>query len=98
MMNASHAALAEANRRYAIIQPVLEERALVDTTTPARTIRYWAARYRVAAQTLGGVYVVLLPKLHQGGNRRPRLPQPVMTALGVFGEHVYDRRQHNRNN
>jgi len=96
MMNASHAALAEANRRYAIIQPVLEERALVDTTTPARTIRYWAARYREAAQTLGCGYVGLLPKLHQSGNRRPRLPEPVMTALGEFVEHAYETHKQKR--
>jgi putative transposase len=96
MMNASHAALAEANRRYAIIQPVLEGHALVDTTTPARTIRYWAARYREAAQTLGCGYVGLLPKLHQSGNRRPRLPEPVMTALGEFVEHSYETHKQKR--
>src|SRR5260370_24712825 len=96
MMNASEAALAEANRRYAILQPVLEGRAIVDTTTPARTIRYWAARYRDAAQTLGCGYVGLLPKLHQSGNRRARIPEPVMTALGEFVEHAYETHKQKR--
>src|SRR5713101_2030278 len=96
MMQASHAALAEANRRYAIIQPVLEGHAPPDATTPARTIRYWAARYREAAQMLGCGYVGLLPKLHQSGNRRPRLPEPVMTALGEFVEHAYETHKQKR--
>src|SRR5260370_8339610 len=74
MMNASHAALAEANRRYAIIQPVLEERALVDTTTPARTIRYWPDRYREEPQTLGLRYVALLSTPHQRSNHHPPIP------------------------
>ncbi len=96
MANASHAALVEANRRYAIIQPVLEGRAPQDATTPARTIRYWAAQYREAAQVLGCGYVGLLPKLHQSGNRRPRLPESVMTALGEFVEQEYETHKQKR--
>ena len=48
IMKADRNALAEANRRYAIIKPVLEGHRPADTTTPARTIRDWAAKYRKA--------------------------------------------------
>ena len=53
IMKADKDALAEANRRYAIIKPVLAGHRPTDTTTPARTIRDWAAKYREATQTLG---------------------------------------------
>ena len=96
MMRASTADLAEANRRYAIIQPVLEGRTPAVTTTPARTVRHWAARYREAAQTLGCGYVGLLPNWHQSGNRRSRLPEAVMTALNEFVEHEYETHKQKR--
>jgi putative transposase len=96
MMRASTADLAEANRRYAIIQPVLEGRTPAVTTTPARTVRHWAARYREAAQTLGCGYVGLLPNWQQSGNRRSRLPEAVMTALDEFVEHEYETHKQKR--
>ncbi len=97
MVKASPTALAEANRRYTIIQPVLEGHAPPETTTtPARTIRYWAARYREAAQQLGCGYVGLLPQVHQSGNRRPRLPEQVVTALGEFVEQEYETHKQKR--
>ncbi len=96
MMRASTADLAEANRRYAIIQPVLEGRTPAVTTTPARTVRHWAARYREAAQTLGCGYVGLLPNWQQSGNRRSRLPEAVMTALNEFVEHEYETHKQKR--
>jgi putative transposase len=90
LLQASPAALAEANRRYAIIQPALHGYRLQETTTPARTIRFWLARYREAAQQLGCGYIGLLPRVHQSGNRRPRLPEDVVAALNEFIEHDYE--------
>jgi putative transposase len=96
LQKASPEALVSANRRYAIIQPVLEGHAPADTTTPARTVRYWAARYREAAQELGCGYVGLLPRLAQSGNRRPRLPEQVVTAMDEFVEQEYETHKQKR--
>ena len=41
---------------------------------PARTLRFWAARYRVAEEAFGDGYIGLLPETQKRGNRRNRLP------------------------
>lgn len=96
MMQASTTDLAEANRRYAIIQPILQGRTPGVTTTPARTARHWVARYREAEQALGCGYVGLLPNWHQSGNRRSRLPEAVMTVLNEFVEQKYEAHKQKR--
>lgn len=88
--------LAEANRRYAIIQPALHGHRMKATTTPDRTIRFWLARYRQAAQQHGCGYIGLLPRVHQSGNRRPRLPEDVVAALNEFIEHEYETHKQKR--
>ena len=95
-MKADRNALAEANRRYAIIKPVLEGRRPVDTTTPARTIRDWAAKYREATQTLGCGYVGLLSNYHHCGNRLPRFPEEVISMLREFIESEYETHKQKR--
>ena len=96
IMKANKDALAEANGRYAIIKPVLEGHRPADTTTPARTIRDWAAKYREAAQTLGCGYIGLLSNYHRCGNRLPRLPEEVVTALNDFIEKEYETHKQKR--
>ena len=90
LLQASPGDLAEAHQRYAIIDPALHGHQFQETTTPARTIRFWLARYREAAQQLGCGYIGLLPRVHQSGNRRPRLPEDGVVALNEFIEHDYE--------
>ncbi len=96
LLSARPADLAEANRRYAIIQPVLQGHRLQETATPARTIRFWLARYREAAQQLGCGYIGLLPRVQHSGNRRPRLPAEVVAAMDEFIEYDYETHKQKR--
>ncbi len=93
---ASQADLQEANRRYAIIKPVLDEHCPPGSTTPVRTIRQWKARYREAAETLGCGYVGLLPRVHQRGNRLPRLPEQTLAILNDFVVNHYETHKQKR--
>lgn len=96
LLSARPADLAVANRRYAVIQPALQGQQLKATTTPARTIRFWLARYREAAQQLGCGYIGLLPRVQHSGNRRPRLPAEVVAAMDEFIEHDYETHKQKR--
>jgi putative transposase len=96
LLSARPADLAEANRRYAIIQPVLQGHRPKATTTPARTIRFWLARYREAVQQLGCGYIGLLPRVQYSGNRHPRLPAEVVAAMDEFIEHDYETHKQKR--
>lgn len=78
---ATKAALEEANRRYHLIQPILEGRASTGNTSQGRSLRRWLARYRAATQEYGSGYVGLLPNTHQRGNRQPRLSEQVRDLL-----------------
>jgi putative transposase len=90
IMQADKAALQEANRRYAIISPVLSGESLLNCSIPARTVRDWVAKYRAARETLGCGYVGLLPRVQERGNRKPRLPEPVVKILDQFIDKEYE--------
>ena len=90
IMQADKAALTEANRRYAIILPVLEGEPVLNCSIPARTVRDWVAKYRKAAETLGCGYVGLLPRVQERGNREPRLPEQVVKILDQFIDQEYE--------
>jgi transposase InsO family protein len=90
LAQADQAALKEANRRYRIIKPILEGQQSTDSSIPARTIRDWVAKYRRAAQTLGCGYIGLLPHYYRCGNRLPRLPEQVISAMKTFVEERYE--------
>jgi hypothetical protein len=65
----------EANRRNAIIVPLLTGDAAIATSTPARTVRRWLAHCG---------YVGLLPRLGQSGNRTRKLPEAMLNLLDTF--------------
>lgn len=90
IMQADKTTLAEANRRYGIILPVLSGQRLVNCPIPARTVRHWVAKYRKAAETLGCGYVGLLPKVQGRGNREPRFKEQVLTLLDQFIDKEYE--------
>jgi putative transposase len=96
IMKADKNALAEANRRYAVIRPVLEGHHPTDTAIPPRTVRDWAAKYREADQTLGCGYVGLLSNYHRCGNRFPRFPEEVISMLREFIESEYETHKQKR--
>lgn len=87
---ASQADLAEANRRYQIIHPILGGGVSSDQTIPARTLRDWLARYRQAEQQYGNGYVGLLPQLWRSGNSTRKLPEKTLELVDHFIENNYE--------
>lgn len=73
LARANPAALAEANRRYALITPRLHGQAVPEGGPPARTLRLWLAAYRAAEARYGAGYLGLLPRSAERGNRTSRL-------------------------
>ncbi len=74
----------EANRRHAIIASRLAGGTSAIGTTPARTFRYWLAKWRQAEQVHNCGYVGLLPRLGQSGNRNRKLPEDTLLILDEF--------------
>ncbi len=77
---ASKQDLAEANRRYKIILPYLEDGTLIKT----RTIREWVKNYKQAEQAYGCGYIGLVRHDKNKGNRTPRLSEKVITEFHSF--------------
>jgi len=84
LARASPEDFAEANRRYAIIAPLLTDGAVIATSTPARTLRRWLAQWRAAEGLDHCGYVGLLPRRGQSGNRTRKLPAAVLQLLDTF--------------
>jgi putative transposase len=74
----------EANRRHALIAPVLAGEASAAIAAPARTLRRWLARWREAEMIHRCGYVGLLPRLGCSGNRQRKLPQETLLLLEEF--------------
>lgn len=81
LARANPAALAEANRRYALITPRLHGQPVPAGGPPARTLRLWLAAYRAAEARYGAGYLGLLPRSAERGNRTPRLPEATRQLL-----------------
>jgi putative transposase len=86
---ASELDLAAANRRFDFVKRHLAGENL-SPSVPARTIRLWAAKYRLAKEQYGNGYVGLLPKTNQRGNRTHRLPTESRDLLVQFVENDYE--------
>lgn len=76
--------LREANRRHALIAPILAGGVSAPVAAPARTLRRWLARWREAERIHRCGYVGLLPRLGSSGNHQPKLPQETLLLLGEF--------------
>lgn len=74
-LKASPEALAEANRRYQIIEPLLKGNKLQNQTVPVRTVRRWKTNFITAQQKYNCGYVGLLDHHIAKGNRQPRISQ-----------------------
>ena len=83
MREASKEDLAEANSRYKVIKPYLDDRTLKKT----RTIRDWVNNYKQAEQSYGCGYIGLVPHVKYRGNRTPRLSEKVTAEFHSFMSH-----------
>ena len=84
MLEASPAALEEANRRFHLVQAYLGRQRALYQGTPARTLHRWVARFRDAQARVGCGYVGLLPRTHARGNRLSKAPEASHTLLDTY--------------
>lgn len=84
LLQASPANLAEANRRYEIIAPLLRGTTDAAAAPTTRTQRQWRAQYRAAEAEYGCGYIGLLPKWRQSGNYVPRLDPKVVELMDEY--------------
>jgi len=89
LATASEQDLVAANRRFDLVKRHLAgEKA--PHSIPARTLRLWAAQYRLAKEQYGNGYVGLLGKTSKRGNRTSRLSEESRDLLIQFIENDYE--------
>jgi len=86
---ASEGDLKAASERFLHVKRHIEGESLLPTV-PARTVRLWSARYRLAREQYGNGYVGLLPKTGNRGNRTLRLPEESSKLLADFIANDYE--------
>jgi len=90
LSKASPGDFAKANRRYAIIAPLLAGRPVNEQDTPKRTLRDWIGRWRKAESCYGCGYVGLLLQYQACGNRRRKLPDITLETMREFIANDYE--------
>lgn len=76
---ASERDLKVANDRFRALQA--QKHGEREPSMPARTLRFWAVRYREAEEAFGDGYLGLLPETQKRGNRRDRLPDKTRALM-----------------
>ncbi len=82
--------LAQANRIYHLIEPLLAGQPPPDTPASPRSLRHWTAKYRAAEKQQGCGYVGLIPHRETQGNHRCRLPEPMLKLMDEVIESQYE--------
>jgi len=75
--------MAEANRRLQIIRTYQAGQPLADGVSE-RTVRSWMEKFRRAEALQGSGYLGLLPRVHERGNRTPKLSAQTRTLMTQF--------------
>lgn len=89
LIKSSAASLEEANRKASSVRSYLRGELTNYTEVSPRTLRDWAAAYRVAEAKYGCGYIGLIPK-PRPGNHYMRLDQDTITLLNKFIENDYE--------
>ncbi|MBT2685308.1 TnsA endonuclease N-terminal domain-containing protein [Bacillus sp. ISL-37] len=76
--------LEEANRRYLVVQGMLNGADYSDFEPKERTIRDWMKKYRDAETTYGNGYVGLISNRKNQGNRTRRFQQQVIDLMNHY--------------
>ncbi|ACC84996.1 Mu transposase C-terminal domain-containing protein [Nostoc punctiforme] len=89
-LRASPEDLAEANRRYEVIEPYLNDSYRDKETVPQRTIRRWKAKFIAAQKAYKCGYIGLLNNSNARGNRLPRISQSSQDFIDKIIEEYYE--------
>ncbi|MBD2616471.1 DDE-type integrase/transposase/recombinase [Nostoc punctiforme FACHB-252] len=95
-LKASPEDLAEANRRYEVIEPYLNDSYRDKETVPQRTIRRWKAKFIAAQKAYRCGYIGLLNNSNARGNRLPRISQSSQDFIDKIIEEYYETFQQRR--
>ncbi len=90
MEAASPAALAEANRRFHLVQAYFQRQTDLYQEIVLRTLRRWVKRFRSAEAQYGCGYVGLLPRTAKRGNRTDKAPNSSSELLDTFIAQYYE--------
>lgn len=85
---ASESDLKIANRRFRALQAQRQRER--ESDVPARTLRFWAARYREAEAAYGDGFVGLLPETQRRGNRQNRLAEQTRALMAQSIENDFE--------
>ncbi len=87
---ASEKELEVANRKYLIVQGMLNGGKYDDYDTSDRTIRDWIKKYKDAEKIYGNGYVGLISRRSKQGNRTERFPKEVLDLMNKYIEEKYE--------
>jgi putative transposase len=90
LAQASPAELELAIHRYQIIAPYLRGDPFHRPAIAERTCFRWLAKYREAEASCGAGLIGLIPRLHESGNRSPRLPEQTRLLMQEYIEQHYE--------
>lgn len=93
LRRASSKDIAEANRRYQVLEPYLKDSLLSRLSS---TLRRWWSRYREAEKIYGKGYIGLLPSHGAKGNRSPKVDEIVLKFMDEFIEQHYENLKQRR--
>ena len=89
-LKASPRDLAEANRRYQIIEPYLKGEAVAESGVSERTMRHWKAKFRAAQRQYNWGYIGLIDNHASKGNRKPKISPQSSDFMVMVIENHYD--------
>ncbi len=90
MEAASPAVLAEANRRFHLVQAYFQRQTDLYQEVVPRTLRRWVKRFRSAEVSYGCGYVGLLPQTSKRGNRTAKAANSSRELLDTFIAEYYE--------
>ncbi|WP_460202933.1 hypothetical protein [Scytonema sp. NUACC21] len=85
--------LINANRRFSLLKPYLDEQSSITGKPKERSLRRWIRNYQQAEEKYGYGYLGLISLNHHKGNRNRKLPQHVLETLEKFITEEYENKK-----
>lgn len=85
--------LINANRRFSLLKPYLDEQSVTTGTPKERSLRRWLHNYQQAQQNYGYGYLGLITLDNRKGNRNRKLPKHIIDLLEKFISEEYENKK-----
>ncbi|MFN6495751.1 MAG: integrase [Nostoc sp. DedQUE01] len=93
LKQASTEDLINANRRFSLLKPYLDEQSITTGRPKERTLRRWLHNYYQAQEKYGYGYLGLISLNHRKGNHNRKLPQHIIEILSKFITEEYENKK-----